>query len=107
MRGEESSLCQRTEQFQDLARCPGDQGLYQQAPNLGPAQHYIQVQWPGGGSVQNLYQGAQSIVPAQSMDQPPRPTQSEFQTAELECQGEPAGKKDQDSNNNFNPEMDT
>lgn len=94
------SLYQRTAQFQGLTRCPGDQGLYQQAPNLGPAQHYIQVQRPGGGSVQNFYQGAQRIVPAQSMYQPPRPTQSEFQTAERsECQGEPAGKKDQDSNN--------
>ncbi|KAK1156716.1 homeobox protein NOBOX isoform X2 [Acipenser oxyrinchus oxyrinchus] len=102
------SLYQRTAQFQGLTRCPSDQGLYQQAPNLGPAQHYIQVQRPGGGSVQNLYQGAQRIVPAQSMYQPPRPTQSEFQTAERsECQGEPAGKKDQDANNNFNPEMDT
>ncbi|XP_058856263.1 homeobox protein NOBOX isoform X2 [Acipenser ruthenus] len=102
------SLYQRTAQFQGLTRCPGDQGLYQQAPNLGPAQHYIQVQRPGGGSVQNFYQGAQRIVPAQSMYQPPRPTQSEFQTAERsECQGEPTGKKDQDSNNNFNPEMDT
>ncbi|XP_066572404.1 uncharacterized protein nobox [Amia ocellicauda] len=84
--------------YQSLGR---EQSLYQQASSLVPGQHYIQVQRPSAGPVQNMFQGAQRIVSASSVYQPPRAARTDFQPPERPDSQDTAGvKKELDSGNN-------